>query len=320
MNYSQFIIKMKDCLQENLGAEANVETISVQKNNGIVLQGITIRRKGDRIAPTIYLEKFYEDYLEGRILEDILEEFVEIYEQHDTFPAPEFEFYQSYDEVKKHLAVKLVNKVRNASILADTPHVDFLNLVIVFYCLVDSPVTGMATILIKNVHMEQWGVTLDTLCQDALQNAKEMLPGNIKSMEEILAGLILEDGEGSLEWCRKELEEFPKLEGFSEKNPKRRDEYLPLHVLTNNRKYLGAACMLYKELLEKFAGEIGQGFYILPSSIHEVILLPEKQVKNPDRLLEMVEKVNETGIAPEDILSDSVYYYEKSTGKIRIYA
>ena len=84
MNYSQFIIKMKENLQEKLGMQVKVETIDVPKNNGIVLQGITIRRPGERIVPTIYLESFYADYLEGRDLEDILEDFIEIYEEQET--------------------------------------------------------------------------------------------------------------------------------------------------------------------------------------------------------------------------------------------
>lgn len=320
MNYSQFIIKMKDSLQKNLGVEANVETVSVQKNNGIVLQGIAIRRKGDQIVPTIYLERFYEDYLEGRMLEDILEEFMEVYEQHDTFPASEFEFYHTYEDVKKHLAVKLINKERNLSMLTDMPYVNFLDLAVVFYCLMESPVTGSATIMIKNTHLEQWDITVEQLYQDALHNAEVMLPGEIKTIEEILAGMILEDNSTDWKWPEKISGQFPKLEGYRGEGEKKGEGHVPLLILTNRRRYVGASCILYKDLMKKFAKKIEQGFYILPSSLHEVVLIPEKYVKKPGKLLKMVAEVNKKEIAPEDVLSDSIYYYEKETEEISIYA
>jgi len=319
MNYSQFIIKMKECLQENLGAEASVENISVQKNNGVRLQGITIRKKGERVVPTIYLERFYEDYLEGREMEDILEEFLDVYEQHDISFTPDFDFFRNYEEVRKHLGLKLVDKERNVSMLADMPYVSFLNLAVIFYCLVDSPVTGTATILIKNAHLDHWKVTIDTLYQDALYNAESMLPGEIKTMEEVISGLISEE-DLSRENQERGRRDFPKLEGFTEKKQKKISGHLPLLVLTNSRKYFGASCILYENLLKKFAESSGQGFYILPSSVHEVILLPENYVERPERLLKLVSEVNKTQLDPEDVLSDSVYYFQKETGRIIVYA
>ncbi len=337
MNYSKFIIKMKESIQENLGVAASVDTISVQKNNGILLQGITIRRKGEKIAPTLYLEKYYEDYLEGRDFEDILDEFLEAYEQYnscDTLHGDDFDFLKSYEKVKKCLAVKLVNKEKNSAMLADMPYVDFLNMAIIFYCLVDNPATGTATIAIKNTHMEYWQVNVETLYQDALKNVENMLPGEIRTMEEVLCGMIMEEIGVKWEFPKEGNDDFPKLEGFIEKNKKRMDkekmnkekmdkeksdDHMPLLVLTNKRKYFGASCILYHGLLEKFSERLGQGFYILPSSIHEVILLPENYVKHPDRLMKMVSEVNETQLDPEDVLTDSVYYYERKTGRMSIY-
>ena len=110
MNYSQFIIKVKEGLQERLGAEVKVEAIHVPKNNGVVLQGITVRRPEEKVVPTIYMERFYEDYLEGRDMDDILEEFMEIYEEQETAQMPDFAFYQDYEKVKRRLALKLVNR------------------------------------------------------------------------------------------------------------------------------------------------------------------------------------------------------------------
>lgn len=317
MNYFQFIIKMKEDLQERLGAEATVETISVPKNNGVMLQGIAIRRPGEKAAPTIYLERFYVDYLEGRDLGDIVEDFLEIYEEYGTVEAPDFEFYKDYEKVKKRLALKLVNKEKNRAMLAGMPYKEFLDMAVIFYCLVDSPLSGTAAILIKDDHMERWGVSTERLYEDALTNAESMLPGTIRSMEELLSRILLEDEIPVWEWRKEEQEDFPKLEGVSEENMTTGG--IPLLVLTNNRRYLGASCILYRGLLERFAKKIDKNFYILPSSVHEVILLPEDRVNSSANLLQMVVEVNRTQLDPEEILSDTVYYYDRESGKISIY-
>ena len=107
------------------------------------------------------------------------------------------------------------------------------------------------------------------------------------------------------------------MEGVAEKNPDLGG--IPLLVLTNSRRYLGAACILYRGVLERFAKKLGENLYILPSSVHEVILLPETKVNSSKNLLRMVMEVNRTQLAPEEVLSDTVYYYDRKSGKISIY-
>lgn len=317
MNYSQFMLKMKDGLQERLDAAVEIEMVSVPKNNGVVMQGFALRRPGEKVVPTIYTEGFYTDYLEGRDLEDILEDFLEIYEEQGEALPPDVEFFEDYGKVKKRLSLKLVNGKKNKKMLAEMPHKDFLDMAVVFYCLVDSPFAGTAAILIKDAHMENWGVTAEELYQDALANAEKMMPGTIRSMEELLSRMVLEEDTPVWEWREEEKEDFPGLEGAQVLN--RGMGGIPLLVLTNSRRYLGASCMLYRGLLAEFAGKLGKNFYILPSSVHEVILLPEDKVKDSGNLLQMVMEVNQTQLAPEEVLSDAVYYYDRKSGKISIY-
>ena len=317
MNYSQFIIKVKEDLQERLGAEVTVETISVPKNNGIMMQGIAIRRPDEKVVPTIYMERFYVDYLEGRDMEDILEDFLEIYEEQGEIETPDVDFYKDYERVKTRLALKLVNREKNKKMLEEMPHRDFLDMAVIFYCLVDSPLAGTAAILIKESHMKNWGISAEDLYEDALTNAERMLPGTIRTMEELLSRMVLEDEIPVWEWREEKQEGFPKLEGVAVESPSASG--IPLLVLTNNRRYLGAACILYRGILEKFAKKLGENLFILPSSVHEVILLPETKVNSSKNLLRMVIEVNRTQLAPEEVLSDTVYYYDRESGEISIY-
>ena len=317
MDYSQFMIKMKESLRERLGAEVEVKTVSVPKNNGVIMQGIALRRPGEKVVPTIYTEGFYMDYLEGRDMEDILEDFLDIYETQGAADVPDMDFYSDYEKVKKRLSLKLVNREKNKAMLAEMPQKEFLDMAVVFYCLVDSPLAGTAAILVKDAHRESWGVTAEQLYEDALSNAERMLPGTIRSMEEMLSKMVLEEDIPAWDWKKENKEDFPRLEGVEAENGKMRGA--PLLILTNSRRYLGAACMLYRGLLAEFAKKTGKNFYILPSSVHEVILLPEDKVNRSENLLQMVVEVNRTQLAPEEILSDSVYYYDRKSGEISIY-
>lgn len=317
MNYSQFMMKMEEGLRERLEASVEIEMVSIPKNNGVVMQGIALKRPGEKIVPTIYTEGFYVDYLEGRDMEDILEDFLEIYEKQGTAETPDVEFYSDYGKVRKRLSLKLVNREKNRAMLAEMPYKDFLDMAVIFYCLVDSPFAGTAAILVKEAHMKSWGVTAEELYEDALTNAEKMMPGTIRSMEELLSRMVLEEDIPVWEWKKEEPEDFPRLEGAETES--RGFGEIPLLVLTNNRRYLGAACMLYRGLLAGFAEKLGKNLYILPSSVHEVILLPEDKVNSSENLLRMVTEVNRTQLAPEEVLSDAVYYYDRKSGEISIY-
>ena len=89
-----------------------------------------------------------------------------------------------------------------------------------------------------------------------------------------------------------------------------------MYVLTNYLRQYGAACMFYQGVLSKFAMTVGTDFYILPSSVHEVILLPVRKDYTKEKLQEMVRQVNRTQVAEEDVLSDNIYLYSKKMRKI----
>lgn len=320
MDYSQFIIKIREEVQERLGAGVVVDLVNVPKNNGVMLQGIAIRRPGEKVVPTIYLERYYADYLEGRDPEDILEDFMALYEEQDGAETPDVDFLMDYEKAKKRLAPKLVNREKNREMLKDMPYREFLDMAVVFYCFVESPLSGTAAVMIKNAHVREWKVSVDRLYLDALENAERMLPGTIRSMEELFARMVLEEDIPIWEWREEGEEDFPKLEGVPEGGTEGGEPApIPFLVLTNNRRYLGAACILYAGLLAEFAQKRKENFYILPSSVHEVILLPESRVGRQEKLIQMVEEVNRTQLAPEEVLSDTVYYYDRISGKISIY-
>ena len=93
---------------------------------------------------------------------------------------------------------------------------------------------------------------------------------------------------------------------------------VPMYVCTNTMKLNGAGTILYTGLLQEFADRVGSDVFILPSSIHEMILIPANEYCDVDYLKDMVRTVNATEVAPEEILSDNVYYYNRLTDRVEL--
>ena len=93
-------------------------------------------------------------------------------------------------------------------------------------------------------------------------------------------------------------------------------EKLPLYVLTNAKMFLGAACVFYPEVLSSIGNAVQTDYYILPSSIHECIILPASSGYSREELEEIVRQVNEAQVPEQEILSNHVYFYDKAAEKM----
>lgn len=91
-----------------------------------------------------------------------------------------------------------------------------------------------------------------------------------------------------------------------------------MYVATNVNGVNGASVMLYDDLLKNFANKIGKNLFILPSSTHELILVPDTGFMNAKDIKSMVMDVNETQVAADEILSNNVYYFSLDTGSITL--
>lgn len=320
MSFEEYTILITEKLEELYGEDYKIRTSTVLKNNNRSLVGVTIGKKEDKISPTIYLETFYEKYMQGDSIEDSIRDIIQVSEENQVEEELDFSFFESYEKVSKHIVFKLINYDKNQKLLEDIPHIKYLNLAIVFYyTFVDSSL-GNASILIHNTHLDLWNVSLDTIYQDAISNAPILLKAKIRNMKEImlesfhkeyLPSCMMEENINSQSadmFLSQILDDMFALDNFR------------MYVLTNEVNSFGAACLLYRDLLKNFAHEIGQGFYVLPSSVHEIIMVPENEVGDGNGLLSMVKEVNVNEVAEEEILADNVYYYDYDIDELIIYA
>ncbi|HKM04099.1 MAG TPA: DUF5688 family protein [Lachnospiraceae bacterium] len=312
MEFNEFVEKVCKSVQEYMGEEVMVTINQVIKNNGICLEGMIIAEKDNNISPTIYLNGYFEEYREGKIFSDIFNEIIQIYQESKVGKNINMDFFLDYKLVKEKIAYKIINYDKNLELLEQIPHMKYLDLAIVFYCLIISEQFSGASITIHNSHLKMWNVTIEELFAQAKKNTPKLLHMEIKNMNQILNEMLHENDANDIpeEWCEELNEEL------NEQLSNRNEENLPMYVLTNQSKTNGATCMLYDHVLEGFSIEVESDLYILPSSIHEVILIPTKDKRECDKFANMVKEVNETQVEVEEVLSDHVYYFSRLGGEV----
>lgn len=295
MTYEIFKTAIIQSLKETFNENTTISIHSVLKNNHVVLDGLTIQEQGINISPTIYLEYYYEEYLHGKSIKDIHNSLIEVYEKNRSKENLDLSFFTDYQKVQHHIIYKLIHYEKNRELLRKVPHFPYLDFAVVFCCLLLDTPTGNASILIQNHHLDLWNITPNDLYTLAHKNTPILLPGEVISMEELLNSFVT-------------IEQLFSLDEFDFK------ENCPMYVLTNKSRLFGASCILYPDILAEFANKLNSDLYILPSSIHEVILLPENYTDDISTLNEMIQDANSTQVLDEEILSDHAYLYSRTDG------
>ena len=286
---------------EEAHPECSVMVHKVTKNNNLVLTGISIRSREVNIAPTIYMDDYYNDYKNGRPVMDIIAEIENIYNTYKLEHNFDVNSITDFNHVQGKICYKLVNKDKNKELLLDAPYIQFHDLAIVFYVVVSEDSDRTGTITVRNNLMEMWGnPDINELYRIAKNNTQKRYKGSVFNMIEIM-GEIISHNVDNIE---------PNIvDDFFEMNFTYEDNMIPMFVATNNKKINGAGVILYEGLLKAFAEKIGCDFYILPSSVHEVIFVPANGDMDARYLIQMVREVNATQVAPDEVLSDNVYMY-----------
>lgn len=291
MDYESFKKQIRDLVCEAAGCGARVTVRQVLKNNGVKLDGLTIMEGEVNVSPTIYLNSFYEDHEKGKGMDEIIKEIMTSYQKCKPEEYIDFSFLKDINQLKGKITYKLVNYERNRELLKVTPHIRFLDLAIIFLCLVGKEPDGNVAIVVKETHMEMWKSSVRELYDLARENTPRLLTYEFKNMGEVL-GAAFGAGDDS------------------------QPGHAPMYVLTNCSRTNGAAVILYQDVLASCAKKLKDDFYILPSSVHEVLLVPMETGVSVADLKEMVVEVNGICVGAEEFLSDNVYHYKRSENRI----
>lgn len=293
MTFEEFREYIEEHILEGWKEDVDVSVRMVQKNNGVKLYGLYIRDTKENISPAIYLEEYYDYYLKGESPDEVIMRIREEYEQvSPKIPAYAFNL-EDFAYVKDRVIYRLVNYEKNAEMLKECPYLKLYDLALTFRWVAHSNEIGISTAMITNQEMEKWEISLSDLILAARENTKRLFPPRILEMGEMLR--------------RAGLDESLAAEGG-----------IHMYVLTNRQEINGASVLLYEDVLHDFAKEKECDFYVLPSSIHEVIMVPEVEIDDPEALFDMVRDANHTVVSLGDVLSDSVYYYDRENNQLRL--
>ena len=296
MTYEAFLEKVKSEISRRFEDNYEVYIQKFPKNNGIVYDGLSIFNPECNLAPTIYLNPYYHWYLDGISMEAICENIIETYNERNPQKDFDTSFFTDYGKARSNIIAKLINCEKNQELLQKVPHFKFLDLAVVFQCMVNSNEDGVATILIHNHHLDFWNITPDELYTVALENTSRLFPYQMENMEELLKdSMPMFPQEMQLQSC-------------------------PLYILTNEMKLNGASVILYPKLIKKLANDFKSDFVLLPSSVHEWLLIPAESPENISMFSQMVTEVNDTQLSDEEKLSDHAYYYSRNMDMIFVNA
>ena len=300
MDIKEFAEEVKNRISEKR-ENLILETNDVIKNNGVKYHGITIREKDDNscVAPTMYVDRYYH---ENMSVEETADSMLKGYENNretqQNFTVDKNDFFKE-DYIRDNVFVRLMNYEKNKDTVKDIPHVKMGDLVVTLRVNVLSK--GMeetASFLLNNNTMEYIGINASEMFEVAKENYKKLFPPRLEPIANIL------------------IRRAPWL---SKEEQRALQDECNMHVLTSEEFVNGAYYMTDKEVLAESAKKLGTDkVIILPSSIHEVILLPyDFDGASDEELLELVKSVNINEVSPEEVLSDNVYIFDSKANEVR---
>lgn len=296
MNKEQFFSFMKYSVQDLVterGIEGKIELENVMKNNDQALTGLVIRENGSDMSPCIYLDDMYERYQDGYPLDEMANEIADMIEDIEN-PDISIEQLVDYDYMKSHLSIRVVGIDENEQWLADKVWEQMGDFAKVCYFDLGEQSGGRMSSVVTMRNMALMGVTSEQMMADAQKNLnnKDHVFMNISAVIAELVG---------------EIQEAAPMEFGGP----------PMYVLTNEERMQGAALIARPDVMKEIGEKMGCDYYVLPSSIHEVLIVPVDAGIEVEQLSEMVQEVNATEVRREDKLSDKVQYYDREREQLR---
>lgn len=274
-----------------------------QYNNGICRTGICFHMPGESVSPLIYVEPFYDEIRQGNSVQEVMEKIAaEAVSSREVQGQIAEIRLDDYTSVKDHLNLTLINTKANRRMLSEMPHMEMEDLSAILRVEVPIQGGGKGSIKVTSEMLERWNVDKKEVFDTAIKNMEQNTSPVLMDMESIVDEIVLGTP------ANKNL-----LYNPGEVN---RSPFETMYVLSNADRIHGAAVMLSSDVMNQIGEIFPEGVYILPSSVHEVLIIPKDNAPTPKELGKMVREVNRTEVAKEEVLSDCIYEYDKEHGKI----
>lgn len=292
-----FIETLIKCLSEKMGQKYQISLRDVRKNNGVVLQGLEIGMADSMVKPCIYIDGLYQKYKKGSEIDEIASFIMREYKEHRDEIKQDISYFNDYEKICKNIRGKLINTEKNSDMLMKVPHRKFLDLSLVYY--IEFPLeAGNGTVQITDWFLDVWNVTEEDLYDRFMTYMKSEGNYVIKGLGEMLKRLLPDEDRDCIQ-----------------------DAFCPMYVLTNANNINGAVGILGEGALEQASEVIGRNIMVIPSSINEMILVPDDGTEDfADKVALMVKEINDTQLLEQEVLSYHVYRYDMKQKKLEIAA
>lgn len=300
MNKTEFFEMIKDGVLANLRDTDPTLDGAIQqvtKINNIIYHGLSLRSDNNRVAPMIYLDDFFSRYSDNDIsIDDIVNRVTEVYKK-NIAGAQDIDVSNitDYDIVKTQIIPAVCNFERSSEYLKSAPFERICDLAVYYRILIDMA-DGEGSILVSSQLMETWGISFEDLKDQAWKNLHEINPPFFATMFDVL----------------KEIMPAFDASGLETDND--------MHILSNKSRINGAVYIADTKVLGDIANKLGTDIILLPSSRHELVILPYAMAADPERWSEMaamVSEINQSTVSDEDFLANSVYYFTRESGTVK---
>ena len=300
MDVREFTKKLGDEVRDRLPDETaeglDIRDAEIVKMNDLRLHALIFRKEGEDAAPTHYIDDLYEMYKSGVPVAQLACTLADRYIGSSDMRSPK-DADLSYDAVRERLTVRLLEIERNSGFLADKPHLDMGNGLVLTADIDMSDDCDCWRTAVTDAVLGITGADRETLLGEAVSNSAVIDPPKLRELSDAI-----------FDPCGCNL-----LDGAPE-DPKESGEIM--YVLSNSSGMNGAAALFYPGIMSRSAEVIGSDYYVLPSSIHEVILVPDTGLIKEEALCEMVREANRSVVEAKDVLSDRVFRYSRETGEL----
>lgn len=298
MEYKDFLEEVKNNIKDYLPdsfKDATVDIQKVKKNNGVELNGLTVRKTGQKISPVLYLDQHYRNLQQGLTnIQDICKNVAEgITQNQRSFDVNDI---LNPEKIKDRVTFSVIGAKNNISMLQDMPHRIKDDMAMVYRIIVNQENQEVGSVKISDQLAESLNLNEKDLYNMAMENTPKLFPAQFQSMYDVL---------------KKMMPEMAEMMGpniFEDS----------MYVLSNEQNIDGASALFYPGVQEEIYKHMGKEYYVLPSSIHETIIVPKNASMNATELKNMVMEINGKEVSPDEVLTDSVYEYDARSKTLTI--
>ena len=304
MTFEEFTEQVKKEIRNYLPpdyADAKMEVTESLKINS-AYQSMTIKKEGQQIAAAVNLNEMYKEYERGGELMPVLFKIADIVlTQPDDLDVKKLE---NYEMAKESLFIRVCNAESNKELLASVPHETVGDLAVTYHVMMDRSEDGYGSTIVSNNLLEKYGITESQLKADAMENCGRILSPTLEPMNQVMARMM-----GFKDVDLQSVPFDTAVENFDFEKDN-------MFVLSNTAATNGASTIFYPEVMEKIGEHAGGDFFVIPSSVHEVLLVPDDGVMKRNDLEKIIREINSNEVDPKDRLSDSLYHYDNKEHKL----